>query len=234
MLIDWRWIVSKHIINRKWENGFFVTWDTIFDHTEDFARETILAKGDLFIDAGAHCGMWTLQASKYYNAIIAIEPTKKTAKSLRANLDGNRIRNVKVIEAAVSDENGHRAFWNWPGGPMGNSLYYEPVTYTSDYGVSGEPSLIRTMTIDSLNVNPTMIKLDVEGAEYDAVVGAFHTIKRCHPKLFVEIHHPENEQKIIDRLPGYDWLKNQRRMQPEGKTAFYQTHIIGEYGKEYQ
>jgi|SRR5437667_2773752 len=229
MLIDWRWIVSKHIINRKWENGFVVTFDTIFDHSEDFAKKAILASGELFIDGGAHCGMWSLQASKYYNWIIAVEPTRKTAKSLKANLRSNGIRNVQVIEAAISDKNGYRAFWTWPDGPMGNSLYYEPVTYTRDYGRGIEPSLVQTITIDSLNVNPTMIKLDVEGAEYDAIKGALATIVRCHPKLFVEIHHPENENRIMQTLPDYEWTTNQRLMQPKGKTEFYQTQMIGEY-----
>ncbi|TMI42696.1 FkbM family methyltransferase [Candidatus Bathyarchaeota archaeon] len=227
MIIDWRFIVSKHIINRKWENGFLVTFDTIFDHTEDFAKAAMLAGGKLYIDAGANCGMWTLQASKHYDQVIAIEPTKTTAKALKTNLRSNGIRNVKVIEAAVSDKNGQRAFWTWPDGPMGNSLYYEPVTYTSDYGVSRDPSLIRTITIDSLNVNPTMIKLDVEGAEFDAILGAVNTIARCRPKLFVEIHHPENEQKIIDTLPDYEWSKHHRLMQIDGKQPFYQTQMLG-------
>ena len=227
MIIDWRFIVSKHIINRKWENGFIVTFDTIFDHTEDFAKQVILTKGDLFIDAGAHCGMWTLQASKYYNSVIAIEPTPKTAKSLRTNLRANGIRNAQVIQAALTDGEGFRAFWTWPDGPMGNSLYHEPVTYTADYGWGRDPSLIRTITIDSLNVNPTMIKLDVEGAEYDAIKGGLKTISRCHPTIFVEIHRPENEQKIMDFLWAYRWEKHWRHMEPEGKTPFYQMQMIG-------
>ncbi|TLX87462.1 MAG: FkbM family methyltransferase [Thaumarchaeota archaeon] len=229
MIIDWRFIVSKHIINRKWENGFIVTFDTIFDHTEDFAKDIILSKGDLFIDCGAYCGMWSLQASKYYNNIIAIEPTKKSLKSLRTNLHSNGITNVKVVEAAVSSENSLKPFYIWPDGNMGNSLYHEPVTYTRDYGVGAKPIMIRTITIDSLKVNPTVIKLDVEGSEYDAIIGAKDTISRCHPKLFVEIHQPSNQQKILDYLPEYEWKMNLRFMKPNNKTPFYQTQMIGEY-----
>jgi len=227
MIIDWRFIVSKHIINRKWENGFIVTFDTIFDHTEDFAKDTLLAGGKLFIDAGAHCGMWTLQASKQYDEVIAFEPTKKTAKSLKTNLRSNGIRNVEVIEAALSNKDGFQPFYTWPDGAMGNSLYSEPVTYTHDYGFGWKPSMMRTVTLDSLDVDPTMIKLDIEGAEYDAIFGGVNTIARCRPKLFVEIHRPENEQKIIDTLPDYSWLKHWRHMEPEGKTPFYQMQMIG-------
>lgn len=238
-LIDWRWIASKRIINRKFENGFFVTFDTIFDHTEDFAKSLILSPGELFIDAGAHCGMWSLQASKYYKKIIAIEPTPKTAKALRTNLRLNRIDNVEVVEAALTDSPGFQQFYRWDAGSMGNSLFREPVTYTGDYGQSHDHFTVRTVSIDSLfeaslmfsggSFRPTMIKLDVEGAEYDAIFGGLTTIDKFHPKLFIEIHHPENEQKIIDSLPRYTWKKQHRLMQPEGKTEFYQTQMLGEW-----
>jgi len=229
MILDWRWIVAKRIVNRKWENGFCVTFDTIFDHSEDFAKKTILAKGDLFIDAGAHCGMWSLQASKYYQKIIAIEPTKKSTKSLRTNLRMNRIENVQVVEAALCEKRGYSMFYTWPDGPMGNSLYSEPVKYTPDYGFGGNPSLVRTVSIDSLDVKPTVIKLDVEGAEFDAVKGGLVTIQKYRPKLFIEIHHPDNEERIIEALPGYVWKKQYRLMQPKGKKEFYQTQMIGEW-----
>jgi FkbM family methyltransferase len=226
---DWRWIVSKRIINRKWEQGFCVTFDTIFDHTEDFAKPFILSKGDLFIDAGAHCGFWSLQASKYYNRVIAIEPTPNTAKSLIANLRSNHARNVTVVQAALTDKVAFGMFYSWPGGPMGNSLFNDPVTYTDDYGHADEYYRVRTITIDSLSVFPTTIKLDVEGSEYDAIRGGLATIEQCHPKLFIEIHRPENEKKIVNVLPGYQWEKHQRFMQPEGKKEFYQTQMIGIY-----
>ncbi len=229
MILDWRWIVAKRIVNRKWENGFCVTFDTIFDHSEDFAKPVILSKGDLFIDAGAHCGMWSLQASKYYDKVIAIEPTRKSAKSLRTNLRMNRANNVKVVEAALSEKEGYATFYEWPDGPMGNSLHSEPVTYTADYGFGGKPSVVRTVSIDSLNVKPTVVKLDVEGAEYCAVKGGIVTILAHRPKLFIEIHHPDNEKRIIEALPGYSWKKHYRLMQPKGKKEFYQTQMIGEY-----
>ena len=226
-MIDWRWIISKRIVNRKFENGFITTFDTIFDHTEDFAQPMILSDGDLFIDAGAHCGMWSLQASKYYKRIIAIEPTHKTAKSLRANLKANRIGNVEVVEAALSDKPGQSKFYRWPYGSMGNSLYSEPVTYTLDYGFGEESSTVRTVSIDSLNVSPDMIKLDVEGAEYDAVKGGMETIHDCHPKLVIEIHQPLNEKRILEALPEYHWERHNRLMQSKGGTEFYQTHLAG-------
>src|SRR6266566_3389824 len=138
MILDWRWIVAKRIVNRKWENGFCVTFDTIFDHSE-------------------------------------------------------------------------------------------PVAYTADYGFGGKPSVVRTVSIDSLNVKPTVVKLDVEGAEYCAVKGGIVTILAHRPKLFIEIHHPDNEKRIIEALPGYSWKKHYRLMQPKGKKEFYQTQMIGEY-----
>ena len=42
------------------------------------------------------------------------------------------------------------------------------------------------MTIDSLNLNPDLIQLDVEGFEENALKGAFDTIMRARPIIIIE------------------------------------------------
>ena len=42
------------------------------------------------------------------------------------------------------------------------------------------------MTIDSLNLNPDLIQLDVEGFEENALKGAFDTIMRSRPIIIIE------------------------------------------------
>lgn len=230
-LPDWRFILAKHILNRRWENGFVTTFNLIFDRTEDFGRNLLLKPGgELFIDGGANAGMWTLQASRVYSQVIAIEPTLKSVKTLNQNLAMNKIRNVKVIRAALSERVGVARFYEWSDGSMGNSLLEEPVNYTSDYGHGKEQGLVDTITIDSLNIHPDAIKLDVEGAELAAIEGGLGTIRRSKPRLFVEIHRTENMKRIREMLPEYDWQERKRWIEPEGKTGFYQSFLLGNAG----
>ncbi len=42
---------------------------------------------------------------------------------------------------------------------------------------------------DKFALRPDFLKMDIEGAEYDALLGAKKTISQCRPKLLIELHH---------------------------------------------
>lgn len=51
-------------------------------------------------------------------------------------------------------------------------------------------SIVEVDNIDSLkDITPTFIKMDVEGSEYQALVGAKNTIRRSHPRLAICVYH---------------------------------------------
>jgi FkbM family methyltransferase len=69
---------------------------------------------------------------------------------------------------------------------------------------------VRTTTIDEQfpDEEITFIKLDVEGAETEAIEGAANTIRRCRPKLAISAYHKQSDiyqlPLLINRLwPGY-------------------------------
>jgi len=53
-----------------------------------------------------------------------------------------------------------------------------------------------------------LIKMDIEGEEYNALKGATKTIRRFKPKIIVEIHSKELRKKILNFLKkyGYDLI----------------------------
>jgi len=218
---------NRYFPGTRWERGYRWTLNSYMDYTEDFSRNIILSPGDTFIDAGANTGMWTIQASRHYRRVIAIEPTRSTLKILRKNLRINHIRNVTVIPKALSDRVGVTRFYRWPGGHMGNTLLKTPVNYSDDYGEAVETGSIETVSIDSLGAMPDVIKLDVEGAETEAIRGGMQTISKFHPTLVIEIHRKENEQLIEKMLPEYSWERRTRHFSVPGKSEFDQAHIVG-------
>jgi FkbM family methyltransferase len=62
--------------------------------------------------------------------------------------------------------------------------------------------MIETETIDNVvgNDKATYIKMDIEGAELDALKGSRNTILRCRPKLAVCVYHKEED---LITIPQY-------------------------------
>lgn len=56
-------------------------------------------------------------------------------------------------------------------------------------------------TLDSLNLSPTFIKIDIEGGEKDFILGAYKTIAKHKPNLAICVYHkPEDFFEIVDKI----------------------------------
>jgi hypothetical protein len=52
-----------------------------------------------------------------------------------------------------------------------------------------------------LALHPSLLKMDVEGSEFDVLTGAKETINRCRPDLLIELHHFDGNLGA-NRVPG--------------------------------
>jgi FkbM family methyltransferase len=62
----------------------------------------------------------------------------------------------------------------------------------------------RTVCLDSLDLGPIFIKIDVQGYEYQVVKGGMETIKRYQPVLLIEDVHWETQLGALLRQLGYE------------------------------
>lgn len=83
--------------------------------------------------------------------------------------------NVEIYKAGLSDKAGFCRSVEGDEGQNYGALQIEEAE-------EGIPM----MTIDSLNLNPDLIQLDVEGFEENALKGAFDTIMRARPIIIIE------------------------------------------------
>ncbi len=146
-----------------------------------------LRSGDIFIDCGAHLGLYSIIASKATNhegIIVSVEANSNTADHLEFNLQTNGVANFKIVCAAVWDSPTTIRFLD---GEQGDAAY-DHVAF--DNGKEGK--LVQTTTlsmlVESLSFDQVaLVKIDVEGAEPEALRGAKEVIEKgLLPVLMIE------------------------------------------------
>lgn len=140
---------------------------------------------EVFIDGGCYDGRTIKQfidwCSGDYKKIFAFEPDKISYERIKERLRVKDIQNVKLL---------NRGLWS-----------SETELSFSENGSQGARieecgnEIVKTTTIDKTveDEKVTFIKLGVEGAEYEALVGAKDTIRKYKPKLAISVYHkPED------------------------------------------
>lgn len=165
--------------------GFLVRHESQFGGYEYPARRFIidhLAPGDLFIDIGAHWGIFTLSAISAYPGRIkalAIEPLPDNVAHLRQWLAFNGMeRHADVVQAAAGSGFGEGVLF--ANSSMGHSL----VEGNMAPGAKGREIRVPIASIDNLLAQrpelqgrPAILKIDVEGVEPEVIDGAWNLVE---------------------------------------------------------
>jgi len=147
-----------------------------------------LNQKEVFVDGGAFTGGSAEEfAAKAgaYSHIYSFEPDAFSCEQARRRLCN--YPNVDVIQKGLFSEESELTFYRNTTKPDGSSFMYG--------AISDVPQSIQVTSIDSFFAGrldgelPTFIKLDVEGAEKAALLGARDVIGRVKPKLAVCVYH---------------------------------------------
>lgn len=160
-------------------------------HNTGFKRwiECCKNKATVF-DIGAHIGLYAIPASNVVapdGVVYAFEPSETNRRYLKRHLGYNNIHNVIILPYIVGEltEEKQIFYENKDVDPMG-SLH--PKKNINRYS----PVYRKQISLDDFtrdfNLDPDVIKIDVEGSEYNILKGAGKVIKRYHPIVFLSIH----------------------------------------------
>ncbi|MGE0387129.1 MAG: FkbM family methyltransferase [Gammaproteobacteria bacterium] len=135
-----------------------------------------LAPGDVFIDVGAHCGIFTLGAATIHRGavdVLAIEPDPQNLGDLRAAIEHNGLRDtVEIVAAACANAPGRG--WLAEDTSMGHRLAATGDAGTAEVEVTSIDALLRARP--RLAGRRIFMKIDVEGAEPQVLEGARETL----------------------------------------------------------
>ena len=169
------------------------------DYEQDVRDLFPNAHGALFVDVGAHKGLWTLAMASRFRQVRAFEADAETCAVLSSNVAD--LTNVEVTCAAVSDTAGFaylRKYGEGHGAIVNRAAPYE---YTQ---VERVPTVALDDVFEAVE-GDIFLKVDVEGAETLVLAGASQLLRRVR-WLCVETHGlAEAEQvKAQCRAAGLD------------------------------
>jgi FkbM family methyltransferase len=155
--------------------------------------------GKLVIDCGAAEGVFAAKCVGAGFRVVAFEPLPMFVAALRKTFAGRE--NFELVECAV--------------GARDDTVSFCEDGVRSGTSHSGGLQVKRT-TLDSVILpreEPVgFIKADIEGSEYDMLIGAYELVRRDRPRLALTVYHAENNVYQIERLlkeicPAYQFRR---------------------------
>jgi FkbM family methyltransferase len=150
---------------------------------------SLLQAGDAFVDVGANAGYFTVLAGLLVGPsgeVLALEPMPETHEWLGQNVRLNDLDNVTLLAAAAADHEDGLELQFFAGETQANA---------SQFAVGREA--VRTVRVPTIRLDsllsrlsperPLMLKVDIEGGEYSALVGGLVLLQERRPILMFEL-----------------------------------------------
>jgi len=191
----YKWVVGSHT-HGCWLGSYELEKQKLFYQ--------MVPVGGVVFDIGAHVGFYTLLSVEKVGSrgkVVSFEPLPRNLEILKKHLKMNHCdTRVTLIEDAVAKKNGSKFFEVSPlsaGGHLNDN----------------EGLKIQTVSLDELFFNelvpqPDLIKMDIEGGEFDALLGANKLLSDHHPVIFLATHSCEIHRNCCKYLIsiGYELI----------------------------
>ena len=158
-----------------------------------------ISPNDIVLDCGAFVGNFTTAAAIKANKgqVFAIEPFQENVEFMQKNIEQNNLKNVTIIQKAVCDKEREVIIHNETDLPSASGIYIRPK--------KKDPRVIKGMTIDKIYKKYKLksidfIKMDIEGMEREALMGAREVITKFKPKLSICLYHLANDYIILPNI----------------------------------
>ncbi len=196
---------DKLIYKTTYQDVSLLTNEALYFIAPDFNYYQHLYKAkpsDVVLDAGANCGHLSIYFSKIIGEngkCYAFEPDVFNIERIKNNMQLNDLDNNIIIEELLLwNENKFVDFYE--AGTVGSSAVWIPET---DKCVKKEAvtidSWVEKNNIKALN----FIKMDIEGAEIEALEGCIETIKTLAPNFAIASYHIVNNEPTYIKLEAF-------------------------------
>jgi len=195
-------ILQGPLKGKKWIKGSSINgcWLGTYELDKQVLFSKYVKSGMIIFDVGANVGYYSLLASLLTGKegkVFSFEPLPENISYLKKHIELNNLKNVKVVKKAISNQVSTMRF------NFGDNRSAGHVS------IEGEIK-IETTSLDEFikdgNPLPDLIKMDIEGAEYDALIGAKELLKRKKPVIFLATHSSEIRVKCLKLLTAHGYI----------------------------
>lgn len=163
---------------------------------QGYFKDYILKENDVIIDAGAYTGIFSIYCAvkiKNTGKIIAFEPNKDSVKLLKKAIDMNNLSNIEIVEKGVWNKKETLNF-------VDKGVCSEITKGKGDYSIDviDLDTQIKEMKIMAKDIS--FVKMDIEGAEIEAIDGMKKILKEGKPKLAIASYHIVNGEKTYKEV----------------------------------
>jgi FkbM family methyltransferase len=197
------------------------TYSEIFKDKDHTAVPNFPSKKDeVIIDLGANEGFYTLKANEKSpnSKIISVEPNPYAFQILKKNVSSNKLKNVTLLNKAVTSKNARIIFEIVKGRTtVGSTKVYEKYR---------DKEKLRKIKIDSITLEKLcrkynirsidLLKIDVEGSEFDILKSSKNILPKIK-KIVVEYHNAQKTKEKVKRILS----KNGFKMLLDDKEKYY-------------
>lgn len=156
----------------------------------------LLDPNHICFDIGANVGFYTLLFSQYAKAVYAFEPLIRNLKYLIRLIDINKLPNARIIPCAVADDSKVSYFSEGEDHSRGK-LDHDGLV----------PVMVTTCDrfVSETKIVPDLIKIDVEGSEFDVLKGASKLLETHHPSILLSIHSDRLRKDCLEFLAAKNY-----------------------------
>jgi len=179
--------------------------ETAYEPEVAVALARHLNKDTHFIDCGANVGYWSMIARHHSASVVAVEASPRTFQRLEENAALNQADPARVVLL-------NRAVWSDSGHPLSireHEVHHAAASVTGETAGFDSKDWSQSL-VDSISItdivhdylpadgSPVIVKLDVEGAESEALDGA-EAVAGSRPILFVYEDHGSDRDCVVTR-----------------------------------
>ena len=180
-----------------------------------------IGRGDVVVDGGAYTGTFTMIAANFVGdegKVIAFEPDTENHKGLLANIELNGLKNVIVIPKGLWSSDTMLPFRDAHN--VGSSFIFDKHDGDS---IIDLPVVSLDRELERLGIEKVdFVKMDVEGAEIEAIKGAKHILAKSDAKLAIASYHVVGGRETsleLEKLLGNMGYRAETSY-PEHKTTY--------------